>query len=571
MEIDSKQQANLSVNVLRKLLYQEHGWPEPSDLLVYDDDFMQNRIQEKEKTLERIHKIYVRYTKDHNIKIPVKDTKKILENQNDINVQKLLDLISDIGLLVTMLSQSNATQKDIDECLITNDKLYDMPKILDYLLSITISTTFKVTQEREDLKKICDILISVMVVVVQYLFNEEFSRVNDEDEKDNEENIDSDDTDEEKMIDVLQIDEDDIGINTSRLQVGQVIKNYKELCALLGAEFKQGGDSRKAQLKEFARYFDWEKSGQKFLITDIYDTPLPKEDGRNKGKYVKCIEIILLNYLSKQKGYTYTLSKKKWWELLGMVNRKYDNVSQEELLEIDPIITKFEIRQYYQRCNKKLEEILFSALRSLSSRKLIDWGIETVIVTRNQEKTHFRVANEFEKKIILRAERYVLHKIMHLEKMFNVFAKQKQDEFYRLVNELLEDSLDKDWQYYYKQVKIIYNHDQVIEAIPDIEAELRKLELNDKVVNALNEHAEEKYRKERKKYEDNSAKLFEKLVNGEDISEEKIFKIPDTYVMAQELLTDELIRLRHKNVSEGPYTLTKEEERELDTLFLIDK
>lgn len=544
------------------MLYQEHGWAEPTDPLVYDDEFMQNQIQRKKELLERAHKEHIQYAKKHNLEIPVKETEDILQNQYEVNVQKLLDLISDIGLLVVTLSQPNATARDIDECLSTNEKLYNLPEVLDYILSITILGTFKATQEREDLKRFCDIFIIGMIVVVQYLFDEEFRKY------ENKENTDSD---EEKMIDVLQIDEDDIGINTSNLKVGQVVKNYKELCALLEEEFKQGGDSRKAQLKEFARYFEWEKSGQKFLITDIYDTPLPKEDGRNKGKYVKCIEIILLNYLSKQKGYTYTLSKKKWWELLGMVNRKYDNVSQEELLEIDPVITKFEIRQYYQRCNKKLEEILFSALRSLSSRKLIDWGIETVIVTRNQGKTHFRVANEFEKKMILRAERYVLHKIMHLEKMFNVFAKQKQDEFYRLVNEILEDSLDKDWQYYYKQVKIIYNHDQVIEAIPDIEAELRKLELNDKVVNALNEHAEEKYRKERKKYEDNTAKLFEKLVNGEDISGEKIFKIPDTYVMAQKLLTDELIRLRHKNVSEGPYTLTKEEEKELDTLFLIDK
>lgn len=547
------------------MLYQEHGWAEPANPLGYDDEFMQNQIRRKKELLERAHKEHIQYAKKHNLEIPVKETEDILQNQCEVNAQKLLDLISDIGLLVVTLSQPNATAKDIDECLSTNEKLYNLPELLDYILSITISGTFKATQEREDLKRFCDIFIIGMIVVVQYLFDEEFRKNEDK------ENADSDDTDEEKMIDALQIDEDDIGINTSNLKIGQVVKNYKELCALLGEEFKQGGDSRKAQLKEFARYFEWEKSGQKFLITDIYDTPLPKEDGRNKGKYVKCIEIILLNYLSKQKGYTYTLSKKKWWELLGMVNRKYDNVSQEELLEIDPVITKFEIRQYYQRCNKKLEEILFSALRSLSSRKLIDWGIETVIVTRIQGKTHFRVANEFEKKMILRAERYVLHKIMHLEKMFNVFAKQKQDEFYRLVNEILEDSLDKDWQYYYKQVKIIYNHDQVIEAIPDIEAELRKLELNDKVVNALNEHAEEKYRKERKKYEDDTAKLFEKLVNGEDISEEKIFKIPDTYVVAQELLTDELIRLGHKNMNEKPYTLTKDEEKELDTLFLIDK
>ena len=565
MTEDSKQQANLAVNVLRKLLYQEHGWAEPSDPLVYDDEVMQIQIQRKKELLERAHKEHIQYAKKRNLEIPVKETEDILQNQCEVNVQKLLDLISDIGLLVVTLSQPNATAKDIDECLSTSDKLYNLPEMLDYILSITITGIFKATQEREDLKKFCDIFIIGMIVVVQYLFDEEFRKNEDK------ENAGSDDTDEEKMIDVLQIDEDDIGINTSNLQIGQIVKNYKELCALLGEEFKQGGDSRKAQLKEFARYFEWEKSGQKFLITDIYDTPLPKEDGRNKGKYVKCIEIILLNYLSKQKGYTYTLNKKKWWELLGMVNRKYDNVSQEELLEINPVITKFEIRHYYQRCNKKLEEILFSALRSLSSRKLIDWEIETVIVTRNQEKTHYRVANVFEKKIILRAERYVLHKIMHLEKMFNVFAKQMQDEFYRLVNEILKDSLDEDWQYYFKQVKIIYNHDQVVEAIPDIEAELRKLELNDKVVNTLNEHAEEKYRKERKKYEDDTAKLFEKIVNGEDISEEKIFKMPDTYVMAQELLTDELIRLGHKNVSEEPYTLTKDEEQELDTLFLLDK
>ena len=546
------------------MLYQEHGWAEPSDPLVYDDEVMQIQIQRKKDLIERAHKEHIQYVKKHNLEIPEKETEDILQNQCEVNVQKLLDLISNIGLLVVTLSQPNATERDIDECLSTNEKLYNLPEVLDYILSITISGTFKATQERKDLKRFCDIFIIGMIVVVQYLFDEEFRR------NENKENTDSDDTDEEKMIDVLQIDEDDIGINTSRLQVGQTVKNYKELCALLG-EKESAGNSRKAQLKEFARYFEWEKSGQKFLITDIYDTPLPKEDGRNKGKYVKCIEIILLNYLSKQKGYTYTLNKKKWWELLGMVNRKYDNVSQEELLEINPVITKFEIRHYYQRCNKKLEEILFSALRSLSSRKLIDWEIETVIVTRNQEKTHYRVANVFEKKIILRAERYVLHKIMHLEKMFNVFAKQMQDEFYRLVNEILKDSLDEDWQYYFKQVKIIYNHDQVVEAIPDIEAELRKLELNDKVVNTLNEHAEEKYRKERKKYEDDTAKLFEKIVNGEDISEEKIFKIPDTYVMAQELLTDELIRLGHKNVSEEPYTLTKDEEQELDTLFLLDK
>lgn len=61
--------------------------------------------------------------------------------------------------------------------------------------------------------------------------------------------------------------------------IGMVVKNYKELCNLLGQEIKNG-KSKKYQLEEFSRYFDWEKSGQKFIITDIYDTPLTKEDKR---------------------------------------------------------------------------------------------------------------------------------------------------------------------------------------------------------------------------------------------------------------------------------------------------
>lgn len=342
------------------------------------------------------------------------------------------------------------------------------------------------------------------------------------------------------------------------------------MCKLLEVDVKEG-NSRRAQIKEFGRYFEWEKSGQKFLITNIFDTPLPKEDGRNKGKYVKCIEIILLNHLSKQKGYTCTLSKKTWWQLLGMVNYKYDNVSQEQLLAIDPVITNFEIRDYYQRCNKKLEEILFSALRSLSSRKLIDWEVETVIVSKKDGKSNHNIANNFDKKFILRAERHVLYNIMHYEKMFFVFAHQQVDEYYRLVNQILRESYDDTLQYYYKQIKIIFNNDQVKDAIPDIEAELRKLELNDKVANTLNDNAAEKYKKEIEKYKEKEKESWERLANGEDTSNRSIWKIPDTYVLAQQLLTDELIRLDYGNIDKkDPYFLSKEDENEIDKLFLLE-
>lgn len=566
MTEDSKQQANLAVNVLRKLLYQEHGWAEPSDPLVYDDEVMQIQIQRKKDLIERAHKEHIQYAKKHNLEIPVKETEDILQDQCEVNVQKLLDLISDIGLLVVTLSQPNAMAKDIDECLSTNEKLYNLPEVLDYILSITISGTFKVTQEREDLKRFCDVFIIGMIVVVQYLFDEEFRK------NENKENTDSD---EEKMIDVLQIDEDDIGINTSNLKVGQVVKNYKELCALLEEEVKTG-KSKQLQLDNLKRFFEWEKAGQKFIITDIYDTPLPKVDDRSSGnnsKYVKCIELLLLRYLLDKKDYTATLTKRNWWQILGMINNKYNQIERdkekrEELQKNNPILTSYEIKHFYQRSNKKLQQILFSALNSLSSRKLIEYEIETVIVKEDDKgKMRYEIATKYEKKAILKEERYILRYVMGYEKIIQVFCRFEQDKYYAKVNERLYELYK--WQHYFKRIRIVYNQEYISDAINDIGSEIIREELNDKVVSALNNNAAHIYKKKTQEYDETTLKLFELYGTGQDISNIKLWKIPDVYIMAQELLTDELIRIGHSNIRMNPDEFVKMNQ-ELDDLFLLE-
>ncbi len=122
-------------------------------------------------------------------------------------------------------------------------------------------------------------------------------------------------------------------IDTSKLELGMVVKNYREMCKILGEEVC-GGDSKKAQLKEWARYFLWEKKGQKFIILDIYDEPLPKEDGRtNKNIYVQYIGVILTKILSKQKNSKepFYITTNQMWKLLGMINNNYKNISLDEL------------------------------------------------------------------------------------------------------------------------------------------------------------------------------------------------------------------------------------------------
>lgn len=61
---------------------------------------------------------------------------------------------------------------------------------------------------------------------------------------------------------------------------GNVVKNYKVMCELLNEEITDG-NSRKAQINRWKRYFDFHKEGQKFIIDEIYDEPLTAIDQRN--------------------------------------------------------------------------------------------------------------------------------------------------------------------------------------------------------------------------------------------------------------------------------------------------
>ena len=66
------------------------------------------------------------------------------------------------------------------------------------------------------------------------------------------------------------------------LKQGQVIKNYKELCKILDMPIA-AGNSKILQLKELKRYCKYKKDGNKIIIAEIYDKPLPKIDFRMLG------------------------------------------------------------------------------------------------------------------------------------------------------------------------------------------------------------------------------------------------------------------------------------------------
>lgn len=108
------------------------------------------------------------------------------------------------------------------------------------------------------------------------------------------------------------------------IKVGMVVKNYKELCKLLGEKVKTG-ESKQIQTKNWERYFKFKKNGHQFVITEVLSEPEVKIDGRRAGNHSLFIneiaELILIiakvPYISKR------LSKNSWMKAVGLVNSEY--------------------------------------------------------------------------------------------------------------------------------------------------------------------------------------------------------------------------------------------------------
>lgn len=339
---------------------------------------------------------------------------------------------------------------------------------------------------------------------------------------------------------------------------------------MTGAEYTNGS-AKKAQLEGdgvtgFRRFFDFEKIKNKFIITDIYDEELPiggKSRG-NRNVYSAFIELILMNYLAEQNNDSEIFTRRKLWLLLGMTNDKYGKVSNESLKALDKSITDYEINHFYNRSNRKLERILLSALGNLRSRRLIDWELQTVICKDNNGEEEWFVADDQEKNIILDTEYTVLHEF-GFQKIIQVFSTFKTDEYFNRVNEILYEK--HKWKRFYKRFKILYVAKNIRQSISDVEASLNKALLNTEVANFLNNEAEKIYADAMEKYDQ---QLGDAINNkGDVMAAIHSWKPPINYILAQNMLVDELIRIGH---NDNRITLDQivdfaAEDKELDSLF----
>lgn len=307
---------------------------------------------------------------------------------------------------------------------------------------------------------------------------------------------------------------------TKNLIIGDTL-SYKELCNKLNQP-TYGGNQKKYQLKEFKRYFDFENVNRKIIITDIHEYPKPEE--AKNAIYVKYIECVLLDHLSKQKDYKVYISSTRLWLLLGVITENYTNYNKNrnELKKISDRMTDFEINDFFKRCNNNFPKIIDSSLNSLQRRCLIKYSKPYMIVEKDENGNLIhREATDSEVSYILKVKRKVM-KEFDVDIEIQIYWNGQEEEYYDSLNKIFKE--EQGWESIYTCYKIVYDQENALEAFSKDAVKLCKLILNEKVINRM----------------DNQAIT---LVEDKLYSFDKKFQYPKNYVNMQCLLSDKLLRL----------------------------
>ncbi len=297
-------------------------------------------------------------------------------------------------------------------------------------------------------------------------------------------------------------------VDVSRICVGTEVKNYKAMCEVLGCvPCKGSGNDKRSQLRNWERYFRWRREGHKYIVTEIYDVPLPYVDGRSlrEGVYLGHIEALTVRLLASCRNNRLYCLKNDLYAMLGFVNGNYEDLRLRHSDIIENAVrsgemTSYDVDDFRIRTAAKLNKILFTALNSMQKRNIIDYRTEYVIF-RSDPASHMLykdTADVRETSIIEDAQAEILSQ-MDCHNMRDVLISGRIHEFNFKINSYLQESYD--WHGVYSRIVLSYtsgNGEISPLRCTDIGnltfSEIRR-DLNRLIMDSLNEQAANRYRK----------------------------------------------------------------------------
>ncbi len=176
-----------------------------------------------------------------------------------------------------------------------------------------------------------------------------------------------------------------------RLKVGMVLKNYNTVAKVLEVKPTRGA-YRKYHIKELERYCKYERDGHKYIVTEVYDKPFPKIDGRrnnggNNTKYEDLLDRLIINTLIDYDGYIEE-SHAQFINLLMITENGYNQVYHMGYAGFAKAnnIPKGLVMVYQQKMNKILRTATRTSLNRLQRQDIIKYNIEIIILDNKSNK-----------------------------------------------------------------------------------------------------------------------------------------------------------------------------------------
>ena len=381
------------------------------------------------------------------------------------------------------------------------------------------------------------------------------------------------------------------------LKVGQVIKNYKELCAVLEIEARNG-KGRILNHKEFDRFFEYEKQGQKYIIKNIYSKPKEKIDNRknnrggNNSVFKEDFKKLMIYMLHKNRSECMLLSKSSMYKAMNLVNENYllgrNNIPKlSEIIELP----QASIYEFYDCNGTKLRETVERNLRSCRRESLLMFEtvtsvaiLESIIATNefnkpiidnngkivSDIKLVYREATKQERKKILEFEKEVKNENGWKDNQ-EIFLKGKWKYFKQQVeNKLIQANTNI--KFYYEAYRITWNNKDIDEEYKKSCSEISSIEIK----NNINHNMVESIKKSTMKRHNKAC--LESGLELNHFKQDKLFQQEKIdYVIEQEQLTFTLISnkapslknkfekaINYKKVSNLNKTKDNTEQLELD-------
>lgn len=334
-----------------------------------------------------------------------------------------------------------------------------------------------------------------------------------------------------------------ITIKLNNIKVGDVFKNYKELCKVLDEKVK-GGDGKKYQLIDWQRYFTYEKQGYKFVIKEIHNNTLDKKDGRKIGNnvlpFIDEMELLLINLLLHSEDKELTISNSKLLLMLSMINPNYLTYvnNKEQLSKLVDVNINF-IIDFYDVTNSTFRSAINTVTKRLENKKLViheqvtmvcfvDTPVKKTLTGHNKiiemytydnnsnsytsndilPKEIYREATSDEKELIVRLEKHIMKNKYGYDNIQDLFIAGKATSFYADVSRVLfkELNIKKAYKAHRYTFNIDNLNDEMIKLLDKYDInELRK-QINNKVMIRLDETSN-------KRYMDALSELFETETN----------------------------------------------------------